>query len=296
MKISKKLLATCYSNHSDTNDKDFLDIWDYLEKYQDNYLEKLKSNNLWPDKYYWPIDALHTNTRVWEYPFVLNAINNFSESNIGKKLLDIGSALTFFPQLMTDRGYSVTSIDIDEQLVKWANDIRNSNIFNANAEAFKEPIKNFIKEDVSVLNLEDNSFDIITNISVLEHIPFAKMPVILKNIYKKLKDDGIFICTLDSYLSGERTSEHMPLTHNELDEFMSMIFEHFELVHPHKIVGLDDIITNDTYPFSRKKQTQQNDELILRLKRSIKYFMDEKYFVDQSIKWTALGFVLRKKK
>jgi hypothetical protein len=121
------------------------------------------------------------------------------------------------------------------------------------------------------------------------------MSVILNNIHSKLKQDGVFICTLDAYISGDRTSEHMPLTHDELKEFMNMILEHFELLQPLSLVGIDDLISNSTYPFSRKKNLKKDDDLVWRAKRALKYFMNEQYFVDRSIQWTAFGFILKKK-
>jgi 2-polyprenyl-3-methyl-5-hydroxy-6-metoxy-1,4-benzoquinol methylase len=295
MKISSQLLHTSYANHSSTKEPAFVEIWETLEKYQDTYHDVLKKNSLWPDKYYWPSDALHTNTRVWEYPFVINAINGTHGLNSTKKLLDIGSALTFFPQFMTDFGYEVTCVDIDKQLVEWANEIIKSSIFNEGASVFKKPISKFIQEDVSVLDVPDEYYDVITNISVLEHIPFTKMSVILKNIHRKLNHDGVFVCTLDAYISGDRTSEHMPLTHDELKQFMDMILEHFELLQPLSLVGIDDLITNSSYPFSRQKHQKKDDDFVWRTKRALKYFMNEQYFIDRSIQWTALGFILKKK-
>jgi 2-polyprenyl-3-methyl-5-hydroxy-6-metoxy-1,4-benzoquinol methylase len=295
MKISSQLLHTSYANHSSTNESAFIEIWEELERYQDTYHEVLTRNKIWPKNYYWPIDALHTNTRVWEYPFVINGINGTKGLDSAKKLLDIGSALTFFPQYMTDYGYEVTCIDIDKQLVEWANEIIKSNIFNDEFKVFKKPISKFIQEDVSILNLPDNYFDVITNISVLEHIPFNKMPIILKNIHSKLKQDGVFICTLDAYISGDRTSEHMPLKCDELKYFMSMILEYFDLLQPLSLVGVDDLITNSNYPFSRQKHERKDDDFVWRAKRALKYFMNEHYFIDRSIQWTALGFILRKK-
>jgi hypothetical protein len=61
------------------------------------------------------------------------------------KLLDIGSALTFFPQFMTDFGYEVTCVDIDKQIVEWANEIIKSSIFNEGASVFKNLSQNSSK-------------------------------------------------------------------------------------------------------------------------------------------------------
>lgn len=51
--------------------------------------------------------------------------------------------------------------------------------------------------DAQQTDFKANTFDCITNTSVLEHIPAAALPAIFKECYRVLKHEGLMICVID---------------------------------------------------------------------------------------------------
>ncbi|WP_177199933.1 class I SAM-dependent methyltransferase [Flexibacter flexilis] len=67
--------------------------------------------------------------------------------------------------------------------------------------------------DAQQTDFEANTFDCITNTSVLEHIPAAALPAIFKEGYRVLKPNGLMICVIDmqdhySYTDSSITYGH----------------------------------------------------------------------------------------
>jgi len=135
--------------------------------------------------------------RRTEYPW---AVKN-SKLDKSMKILDVGSGVSLFPIYLASKGHKVTSIDFDEilmnrvspDLVKWAG----TNV-------------NYALGNVTKLEFEDESFDRVFCISVLEHLEEEKIDGKVVNYRKKnldlkaieemlrvLKPNGLLILTFD---------------------------------------------------------------------------------------------------
>ena len=102
---------------------------------------------------YFAKDPLAPSDRYIEYPF---AIRNLPAAPA--KILDVGSASTFFPLLLASFGYQTHAVDI-----------RKYSILNRlSYENFTFHQGNIIKT-----SFPDNHFDAITAISTIEHIGFS---------------------------------------------------------------------------------------------------------------------------
>lgn len=132
-----------------------------------------------------------------EYPWVIN----HAELNNSMKILDIGSGLSLFPVYLASKGHDVYSIDNDDiamekiapTLAKWAG----TNL-------------HYQVGDMTKLDFNDNTFDRIFCISVLEHLEEEningryvnkrKLGLDIKSIsemLRVLKPDGRLILTFD---------------------------------------------------------------------------------------------------
>lgn len=106
-----------------------------------------------------------------------SALNFFQVRN--KKILDIGCGTGRWCRILAEKGAIVTGIDISEEAINLAK-----------AETDNKAV-NFIKSSILQLELPSNSFDIITCVTVLQHIiDPAEFEKSIENIVRLLKKDG----------------------------------------------------------------------------------------------------------
>lgn len=99
-----------------------------------------------------------------------------------KKILDIGAGYGFIEEIISKR----TKIKL------FGNDISSEAIKNLR-KRFKG---RFIVESVYEMKYEDNYFDVVLALEVLEHIPPSKIFRVLQSIHRMLKKNGIFILSV----------------------------------------------------------------------------------------------------
>jgi len=164
----------------------------------------------------WVKDPLHQWSRQWEYPFVYNEIKDHSEKHkeIDKlKILDAGSGITFFPYYVSEKiaNAEITCCDYDEML---------KNIYTEINKTSKSEI-NLDIVDIHKLPYQDNSFDIIYCISVLEHL--KGYPTVIQEFKRILKKDGKLIITFD--ISPDGTADISP---QEAQKLLNTIHSEFK--------------------------------------------------------------------
>lgn len=127
-------------------------------------------DNNFPWFLYWEI--------VWVY------LNNSITHDM--KILDLGGSSSLFSYFLANKGYDVTTIDIQNSLVKNANEVSEQMGWN---------LKNYVM-DMRNIELQSN-FDHITSICVYEHIPLSYRIEINKKVKKLLTENGKFSITFD---------------------------------------------------------------------------------------------------
>jgi ubiquinone/menaquinone biosynthesis C-methylase UbiE len=144
-------------------------------------------------------------SRCFEYPL---AVINLSIQE-GEKLLEIGSGKSCFPLFMVKRrGVNTTVLDIDERVIVQKKYAKKVGILNhVITERFnvlddpktKTQDKSFTSNDGSFsiivsdarkINFPDSSFDAVSCISVIEHIPNNGDLLAIKEIARVLKPKG----------------------------------------------------------------------------------------------------------
>ncbi|MCK9596724.1 class I SAM-dependent methyltransferase [Candidatus Pacearchaeota archaeon] len=152
-------------------------------------------------------------TRLKEYPTVLNIASNFHGGLKGKKVLDIGSDMLFVSALLMEQTdltiHKVFSSDYEHltDILIWA--LRNN--LEAEWTSFMSILKDYeakmVVGLVEELPLQKEFFDVVFNISVLEHIPICygvdKYEKHLKACWDLVAPGGIIIFTIDYLMNGE---------------------------------------------------------------------------------------------
>ena len=126
--------------------------------------------------------------RCGELPWIVEKLNPF----FGEKMnyLDIGSGTSILPSyLIKKTDWDITCVDKFSWLKSqnnFANKVTKNNLNNR---------LNLIEKDINNLNLPLESFDIITNISVVEHFEGSTDAEMMKKTASLLKPGGIYILT-----------------------------------------------------------------------------------------------------
>lgn len=214
--------------------------YSFLESYSDSYVDFMLKNNLYPEGYIWPIDALHNWSRIWESTYVFYQINKYVPFSPGgrPKIFDIGSALTFFPSVLASRGFDVTASDVDPMMEKATNTAKSC------VDA-PEGIKSISYVTCDCCHLEtekDNWYDAVTCISVLEHVP--DWLDALNEIYCILKPGGKVFLTIDLQL-GPLSMSFSP---DEFYKFLEQYGDYFDTLEPEVHAHPIEILRESNHP------------------------------------------------
>ncbi len=179
---------------SDLEAAEWRALFSFLEKEQRDFLSQEKKFR--SPEYKWPLDALHTWSRVWEYPYVyhhLRAAHSRFQKSEPPVVVDFGSGVTFFPFAVAKLGYQVICSDIDPLCRR---DLTNASRYLSSAPGSIE----FRLLTETIPAFRDEEVDIIYCISVLEHIPDFESTVV--ELSRILKKGGLLLLTIDLDLRG----------------------------------------------------------------------------------------------
>lgn len=184
----------CHGIPTESSYKRLIETDDFkeLERFSNFFLEENRVN-LGSYAKKWVNDPLHQWSRQWEYPYVLNQVEPILTANARAKILDAGSGITFFPYLIKSM-YPQTEVyctDYDKKLEDIYQRINQTH----NGVSFSS-------YDLKELPYEDNWFDVIYCISVLEHT--ADYRAIIEQFHRILRPGGSLIITFDVSLDGTR--------------------------------------------------------------------------------------------
>lgn len=126
--------------------------------------------------------------RYTEYAGVVHRL----QAGRGALVLDAGSANSVFPVYLAVKGYRVLSIDIEHRRVAEQAQ-RQSRL---EGKYFASGALRFERQDVRALTLADASFDAVTAISMIEHIPDAGDIEAVREMARVTKPGGQLIITV----------------------------------------------------------------------------------------------------
>jgi SAM-dependent methyltransferase len=208
---------------SDSNRPEFMEAFRELEQFSNRYVREMSDKGLFPAAYPWPLDPLHNWTRWWEYTFAWLHVRRLLDARETVHILDVGSALTFFPVFLAQRGAHVHALDTDARMRVWSTTaIRRLECVTPDVlERFES-----LTADCRSTALADGSMDVVTNISVLEHLDQQERAI--EELHRVLKPDGVFVNTLDLSLDGLPFGDSMPLPMAETEAFIEHLRSRFQ--------------------------------------------------------------------
>ena len=163
----------------------------------------------------WVADPLHQWSRQWEYPFVFSRISEFA-GNAGPQselhILDAGSGVTFFPFFLSSRfsHAAISCCDYDETLEEVYRRL------NGHLPATAK----FVPGDLRHLPFQNNVFDIVYCVSVLEHT--GAYQNIVSEFRRVLKEGGMLIVTFDISVDGEAD-----IPTEKAEQLLEILYQHF---------------------------------------------------------------------
>ena len=161
------LLDNRLARVSDADRPEFLEAFRELEQFSNRYVREMSDKGLFPAVYPWPLDPLHNWTRWWEYTFAWLHVRRLLGAQKTVQILDVGSALTFFPVFLAQRGAQVHALDADARMSGWATAALQR------LECVDPEVRQRLQSvtaDCRSTKFPDASIDVVTNISVLEHL------------------------------------------------------------------------------------------------------------------------------
>jgi SAM-dependent methyltransferase len=147
-----------------------------------------------------PFAVFRMGTRGWEYPWVLTQLE---ELKAGAKILDCGCGTSGFPMELFRRGYRPTGLDF---FVGEAPKVPGYGMTDSYRKSLRGKVE-FINGDVGNIPAEDNTFDAVTSISVMEHVVIEHRDDpsyhlrCLDEMKRVLKPGGLLVCTYDTILN-----------------------------------------------------------------------------------------------
>lgn len=257
------------------------EVFRRLEQAQSDFLSR-KAEFRSPE-YRWPDDALHFVSRPWEYAYVFSHLKDWKANNPeikNMKVMDFGSGLTFLPFALAKENMSIVAVDIDP--------VAHRDFGRAKRITPVSPgnVDFLLSSNQKPIPVENESFDCVYSISVLEHIP-DPIPII-KELNRALKPEGLFALTFDVCLQGGGQIAPGPFT-----EMMNFLRAQFELVWPEQCVHPSTMLTcyNGPYPYPLNFGRSISDKLVLWTKRVVK----ERILGSPRLDVAFFGLVLKKK-
>lgn len=123
-------------------------------------------------------------SKVWEYPWIwYNAINQYNFK--GLKIVDLGSELSPLPWVLATKGAEITLIETNNKFIPVWEQLNKQ--LNVN-------VKWHIVNN-EIIPLPDNSADLLTSFSVIEHQPDKYKAV--DEVIRVLKPNGVFALSFD---------------------------------------------------------------------------------------------------
>jgi 2-polyprenyl-3-methyl-5-hydroxy-6-metoxy-1,4-benzoquinol methylase len=157
--------------------------------------------------------------RSTEYLDLLDQVKNTLNPFNGQAILDVGCGDGRLCYQIKNENCKIVGVDYSERAISFA-------------RAFN-PSVDFYVQDIENLNLP-LKYDVVILMEIIEHFIPAKIPVILSNIQKVLKDDGKLIITVPSTNISLHPKHYQHFTEESLAKTLKSYFKIIKINGYHK--------------------------------------------------------------
>lgn len=226
---------------SDLEDGEWNRVFNALEAEQSAFLAR--DGEYRSAKYPWPRDALHTWSRLWEYPFAFHQIHRYQEAQKGRglRVLDFGSGVTFFPFVVAHQGHDVLCADIDRDSV--ASVQKAAGLLTVGAGRVSAALV-----DEGRIPVPSGSQDLVYCISVVEHI--REFEDALDEMARVLRPGGRLVLTVDIDLRG-----NAELGAKTFYRLQQAIDRRFARIVPERSIHPCDLLTSANSPLHMRSSS-----------------------------------------
>ncbi|MFC2074467.1 class I SAM-dependent methyltransferase [Campylobacterota bacterium] len=199
--------------------------------------------------------------RRQEYNFTIDSFEIFASKYERKlKVLDIGCGVVPLCNYFSAQGHEVTALDPIKEDVDFLIENNLNSLYGTDVK--------HMHGYGEQLPFENESFDVVYAVSVLEHIPTGNDKIVLDEMSRVLKQDGLLILTTDVMPNDEKTERAYaaPFTSTsfqEILEFLSMRYDVDIDKQDNLLKRLDSLTWDDVHDFwfKTKDVDQREDDI-----------------------------------
>ena len=227
----------------------------YIRNKLSFYLDKMRTSNLDQIGYKTFNDYIKIcdwMIRRQEYNFTIDTFEDYEKKFDYKlKVLDIGCGVVPLCNYISNKGHEVYAIDPIKSDIVFLNDYNLNKLYSSDVK--------YMHSYGEILPFEDNSFDVVYSVSVLEHIPMGNDKVVLSEAMRVLKQDGLLIITTDVTPSnGKEDREYAAaFTYDSIKYIFNFLDKNANINKDKKNILLEklkELTWNDVYNFWIKTQ------------------------------------------
>lgn len=197
----------------------------------------------------------------WEYPWLIK----HGEFRPGSRILDCGCGRGILQFYLAKKGYNMTSVDIStlktRQIQGFWNLTRKlgvpvredrASVMKAMARRYGAQV-DFRVANIARLPFEDEAFDYVYSVSVLEHMAKGEDVMAIKEMSRVLKKGGTMLVTVDF---APVRKERKAYTREEILALIEVSGLHFDNVYDYEVQDWHKHLEELTAAFSKKNRCQ----------------------------------------
>jgi ubiquinone/menaquinone biosynthesis C-methylase UbiE len=177
----------------------------------------------------------------WQRRTFMNLLESVGDIS-GKQVLDVGCGTGRWSRILRDRGAMVTGIDLQSETL--------------NENARRIPGCRFVEMSADSIGFKDRSFDLITTVTTLQHVPHGSQELALSEMRRVLRDSGAAI------LLENTTDRGIHVFANSIEEWSSKaLAAGFRVEHivPYDFAPIVRGLTSLARGYSRQKLMRQHE-------------------------------------